>query len=66
MKIFLGILIGVGLTIGGVAMASRAHGIIFASDFITPSGGYISKIYDQDNGVVCYTYIGQGISCLHN
>lgn len=28
------------------------------------SGKYVRKFYDKEDGVVCYVYVGHGISCM--
>lgn len=71
MKIFLGILIGLGLAVGGAAFASTETGLqvveyIKVGALPTPFGHVIRKFYDNDNGVVCYSLNDSSISCLHN
>lgn len=71
MKILLGIVLGAGLMLGGVAFAQEKTGLVIVNRLKEVNQFYtVNKIYDYDNKVVCYAFsggsTGAAISCLHN
>ncbi len=68
MKVILGVVIGAGLMLSGIALANTSD--MIEVDFLdTGTFGRVHKIYDASNNVVCYAYKNYnagGISCLKN
>ncbi len=66
MKYIIGTIIGILLASGAVVYA-KTHGMELVQTLDYSTLGTVDKIYDNDNGVVCYMnhygYSG-GISCL--
>lgn len=68
MKITIGIIIGIVLatSLGAFAYTEVTQvGINKVNEF-NLHDGLIEKLYDSDNGAVCYVYYGTGISCFKN
>lgn len=71
-NILIGFVAASALLLSAHAFAAtiEVHGIQFV-EILRPQAmwgvnGALRKFYDYDNGVVCYSYSGGGISCLHN
>lgn len=69
MKLLLGIVIGAGLFIGGSVFA-QSTALQKVEETQIDSYFLLTKVYDQNNKVVCYTLTGgpsgAGVSCLKN
>lgn len=58
MKYILGILIGVGVSLGGYAVATgnpAISGLIKVDSKAGPGTSSVTKLYDADTNIVCYT-----------